>query len=159
MPVFHFWPNTCRLLTILSSVAAILICYITTGGKNGNSLFCWSTGCIIVEKNIHSKSTWTWHRITHWHIILMGVRQNLLMICRECWTDVIHVLCASTSVHNYCMSKNVRVSSTCECIPSEERQTDLFITRCTFVISLLALFISWQKFEDAQRRTGVLYVH
>ena len=67
--MFHLWPNTCRLLIILSSVAAISIFSITTERKQWKQFFCRSIGCILVEKNNNSKSAWTWHRITHWHIL------------------------------------------------------------------------------------------
>ena len=35
-------------------------------------------GCILVGKNIHSKSTWTWHRITHWYIQIFFIRDQML---------------------------------------------------------------------------------
>ena len=39
----------------------------------------------------------------------LGVRQNSLMIWRERRINVIHLLCASTSAHIFCMFKNVSV--------------------------------------------------
>ena len=38
----------------------------------------------------------------------LGVRQNSFMIWRERQMNVIHLLCASTSAHIFCMFKNVR---------------------------------------------------
>ena len=39
----------------------------------------------------------------------LGVRQNSLMILRERRMNVIHLLCASTSAHIFCMLKNMNV--------------------------------------------------
>ena len=40
---------------------------------------------------------------------LLGVPQNSLMILRERRMNVIHLLCASTSAHIFCIFKNVNV--------------------------------------------------
>ena len=45
----------------------------------------------------------------------LSVRHTSLMIWRERRMNVIHLLCASTSTHIFCMLKNVSVFSTCEC--------------------------------------------
>ena len=59
------------IIDILSSVAAIMNFYITTS-------FLMIYESYNSGKNIHSKSTWTWHRITHWHT---------LQLCEQSPTD------------------------------------------------------------------------
>ena len=54
------------------------------------------------------------------HCDSLGERQNSLINFRECRIKLIHLLCTSTSAHNFCMFKNVSVFP---CVNIDARRT------------------------------------
>ena len=73
----------------------------------------------LVDKIIHSKSTWTWHRITHWHILTTGkaktfaLKFSLKILETRPQTQQTQNICTTSAQSLWCWSNIVKMLCNC----------------------------------------------
>ena len=89
----------------------------------------------------------------------LGVRQNSLMISRERLMNVIHLSCAPTSTHTFCMFKNVSVFSRVNVdarITLDQRQSN---ARHKYSTALISLCFLWPMYVSVTHKRRIVHTY